>query len=72
VQSVVEGDGEEVIQMAKISVELHSGAARFAVGVQAPTIQQALNIAAARYPGSVVRVKPPIDQVGSSVENRAA
>ncbi len=47
--------------MANISVELRSGAARFAVAVQAPTIEQALNIVATRFPGKVVRVKAPID-----------
>jgi len=39
--------------MAKISVELRSGTARFAVAVQAPTIQQALDVAAARFPGNL-------------------
>jgi hypothetical protein len=46
--------------MAKISVEMRCGTARFAVAVQAPTIQQALNIAATRYPGNPVRVKSPL------------
>jgi hypothetical protein len=58
--------------MAKISIEVRSGTARFAVAVQAPTIQQALNIVATRFPGNVVRVKSPIDQEGSSVEDSAA
>ncbi len=48
--------------MAKISIEVRSGTARLAVGVQAPTIQQALNIAATRYPGNVARVKSPIEK----------
>ena len=60
-QSVVEGNVEEAIQMAKISIEIRSGTARFAVGVQAPTIQQALNFVATRFPGNVVRAKSPID-----------
>jgi len=47
--------------MAKISIEMRSGTARFAVGVQAPTIQEALNYVATRFPGNVVRVKSPID-----------
>jgi hypothetical protein len=47
--------------MAKISIEVRSGTACFAVGVQAPTIQQALNIAATRFPGNTIRVKFPID-----------
>ncbi len=58
--------------MAKISVEVRSGAARFAVAVQAPTIQQALSIVATRFPGNAVRVKFPIDQGDSSVEDLAA
>jgi hypothetical protein len=62
VRSVVEGNREEVIRMAKISVELRSGTACFAVAVQAPTIQQALNVAATRFPGNAVRVKSPIER----------
>jgi hypothetical protein len=58
--------------MAKISVEVRSGAARFAVGVQAPTIQQALNFVATRHPGSVARVRRPIDLEGTSIEDLAA
>jgi len=58
--------------MARISVEVRSGAARFAVAVKAPTIQRALDIVATRFPGCVVRVKAPIAQGGSSVEDRAA
>jgi hypothetical protein len=65
-ESVVEGDGEEVILMAKISVELRSGTAHFAVAVQAPTIEQALNVAATRFPGSPVRVKSPIERALTS------
>jgi hypothetical protein len=58
--------------MAKFSVEMRCGATRFAVAVQATTIQQALNIAATRYPGNAVRVKSPIDQEGSSAKVYAA
>jgi hypothetical protein len=50
--------------MAEISIEVRSGAARFAVRVQAPTIQQSHNIVATRFPGNVVRMKFPIDQGG--------
>jgi hypothetical protein len=50
--------------MAKISIELRSGTARFAVAVQAPTLQQALDIAATRFPGNAFRVKSPIDREG--------
>ena len=58
--------------MAKISIEVRSGTARFAVAVQAPTIQQALNIAATRFPDSVVRAKFPIKHEGFLVEESAA
>ncbi len=58
--------------MAKISVELRSGTACFAVAVQAPTMQQALNVAATRFPGNAVRVKSPIARAGSFAEARAA
>ena len=58
--------------MAKISVEMRCGTARFAVAVQAPNIQQALHIAATRYPGNTVRVKSPTGHVGSAVGDRAA
>jgi hypothetical protein len=58
--------------MAKISVEVRCGAARFAVAVQAHTIQQALDIVATRFPGNAVRVKSPSDQESSSAEAYAA
>ena len=58
--------------MAKISIEIRSGTARFAVAVLAPTVQQALNIAATRFPGSVVRVKSAVEEEGSSVDDSAA
>ena len=58
--------------MAKISVELRSGTARFAVAVQAQTIEQALNIVATRYSGHVVRVRSPIGKDGSPVAASAA
>ena len=58
--------------MIKVSIEVHSGTARFAVGVQAQSIQQALSIVGARYPESVARVKFPIDQERFFVEDSAA
>lgn len=58
--------------MAKISIEVRSGTAGFAVAVQAHNIQQALSVLATRYPGNVARVTFPIDQGGSSVEDCAA
>jgi len=53
-----------VIHIGKGSIEVHSETARFAVAVQAKSIQRALSIAAARYLGSVARVKFPIDPEG--------
>jgi hypothetical protein len=50
-----------VIHIVKVSIEIHSETARLAVAVQAKSIRQALSIVAARYPGSVARMKFPID-----------
>jgi hypothetical protein len=58
--------------MIKVSIEVLSGTARFAVGVQAQSIQQALSTVAARYPEGIARVKFPIDQEDFFVENAAA
>ena len=58
--------------MVKVSIEVHDGTARFAVAVLAKSIQQALSIVAARYPGSVARVKFPIDPESFFVEDSAA
>jgi hypothetical protein len=58
--------------MAKVSIEVRSGTARFAVAVQAPTLQQALDIAATRFPGTAVGSKSPIDREGVLVGDRAA
>ena len=67
-KNVIKGERRWVIQMATISIEVRSGAARFAVAVQARSLQQALDIVATRFPGNAVTVKPPIDQEGSSAE----
>ena len=69
---MVEDKRKEVIQMVKVSIEIHSGAARFAVAVQAQNIQRALSIVATRHPGSVARVKVPIEPEGFLVEDAAA
>jgi len=58
--------------MVKVSIEVHSGTARFAVAVQAHSIQRALGIVTARYPGSVARVKFPVEPEGFFVEDLAA
>jgi hypothetical protein len=58
--------------MAKVSIEVHDGTARFAVAVQAKSIKRALSIVEARYPGSGARVKFPIDPEGFFVEDSVA
>ncbi len=58
--------------MVKVSTEAHDGTARFAVAVLAKSVQQALSIVAAQYPGSVASVKFPINAEGSLVEGSAA
>ncbi len=49
--------------MINVSVELRSGAARFRVAVWAESIERALSIAGAQYPGREVNVIFPIDPV---------
>ena len=58
--------------MVKVSIEVHNGTARFAVAVLAKSIQQALSIVAVQYPGSVAKVKFPINPEGFFVEDSAA
>lgn len=54
--------------MVKVSVEVQYNRARFVVGLQAQSMRRALSIVAARYPGSVARVKLPIEPEGFLVE----
>jgi hypothetical protein len=58
--------------MVRVSIEVHDGAARFGVAVQAENIQRALNLAAARYPHGRVRIRFPIDPEGFFVEESTA
>jgi len=58
--------------MAKVSIEVHSGTARFTVAIKAQSIRQALSLVAARYPSSAARVKFPIDPERHFVEDFAA
>jgi hypothetical protein len=58
--------------MVRVSIEVHDGAARFGVAVQAENIQRALNLAAARYPHGGVRIRFPIDPEGFFVEESTA
>jgi hypothetical protein len=61
-----------VIKMVKVSIEVRSRTARFAVAAQAKSIQQALSIVATQYPGTVARVRFPIEREGFFVEDAAA
>ena len=48
-------------EMVRISVEVRSGAASFRVGVQAPSVREALAMVAGRYSHGDVRVAFPIE-----------
>jgi hypothetical protein len=58
--------------MVKVSIEVHDGTACFSVAVLARSIQQALSIVVAQYPGCVAKVKFPIDPEGFFAEDSAA
>ncbi len=58
--------------MVKVSIDVHSGTARFAVAIKAKSIQQALSVVATRHPSSVTKVKFPIDPESFFVEDSAA
>ena len=51
-------------QMVRISVQVRSGAAGFQVGIQAPSIREALALAGSTYPKSKVRVVFPAELQG--------
>ena len=57
--------------MIKVSIEVRYKTARFAVGVQAQSIQHALSIVATRYPESVARVRFPINPEGFFLKDAA-
>jgi hypothetical protein len=58
--------------MVKVSVEIRDRTARFRIGVQAQSIEQALSIVRARYPSSLARISFPIDPEGFFVEDNSA
>ena len=58
--------------MVKISVEVHSGAAHFDVGVQAESIQRAVSFVKERYSKGSVKVKFPIEPESFFVEDPSA
>jgi hypothetical protein len=57
--------------MAKVSVEVRNGTARFRVGVTAQSIRRALSAVGKRYPGSDVGVVFPVDPEGFFVDRAA-
>ena len=58
--------------VVRVSVEVRNGAARFRVGVQASSIQSALNLVKGFYSASDVKVLFPIDPEGFFVEDALA
>ena len=58
--------------MVKVSIEVRSGATRFCVLVQAESIERAVSLVVARYPGGDCGVKFPIDPEGYFVKDPAA
>jgi hypothetical protein len=58
--------------VVKVSVEVRNGAARFRVGVQASSIQSALNLVKGVHSASEVKVLFPIDPEGFFVADALA
>jgi hypothetical protein len=58
--------------MVKVSIEVHSGAARFDVAVRAESIQQAVSFVKQRYSKGSVKVRFPIEPEGFFVEDPTA
>jgi hypothetical protein len=58
--------------MIRISVQVSSGAARFKVGVEAESIERAVEIVARQNPGKECEVKFPIDPETFFVEESVA
>jgi hypothetical protein len=55
--------------VVRVSIEVHSGATRFRVRVQASSIQRAASLVRGLHPASDVRVVFPIDPEGFFVED---
>jgi hypothetical protein len=58
--------------MIKVSIEVRSGTARFDVAVQAESIQRALSLVGATYPGRKCQVKFSIQAEEFFVEGHGA
>jgi hypothetical protein len=61
-----------VIRVAKVSIRVQSGAARFDVAIVADSEEQAIVLFRERYRAGDVRVKSLIGLEGRSVDGRAA
>jgi hypothetical protein len=57
--------------MIRVTIDVRTEVTRSSVTVQAQSIQEAANIAAARYPNADIRVRFPIDPEGFFVEEPA-
>jgi hypothetical protein len=64
--------GEAMSALVKVTVEVRSGAARFRVGVQAPSIQRGVSLVRRLHPAGDVKVIFPIDPMGFFVKDPAA
>ena len=58
--------------MVRVSIEVHSGAARFRVGIQASSIRRAVSLVRGLYSASDVSVIFPIDHERFFVEDALA
>jgi hypothetical protein len=58
-----------ILEMVRVSIEVGSGVARFRVGIQASSIQGAVNLVQRLYAASDVRVIFPIDPESFFVED---
>ena len=58
--------------MIRVRIEVHSGAARFGVAVQAESIRRALSVVESRCPGRKCQVKFPIEPEGFFLEGAGA
>jgi hypothetical protein len=64
--------GKRCGEMIRISIKVSSGAARFRVGIQAESIERAMEIVARQNPGKVCEVTFPIDPETFFVDDSVA
>jgi hypothetical protein len=68
----IKQQAKEIYSVVKVALEVRNGAARFRVGVQASSIQSALNLVKGFYSASDVKVRFPIDPEGFFVQDPVA